>query len=297
MKSVIRLFTIVFIICLAACSSGTSYNQQLQQQHLYVGNDNSPGHILQYTLPITSASTPVATIAANNITGLAVDADGNLAAGDNAGHLSIFSAPLTSASTASATFNNGSATNDGQLLFNEAGDLFATTVATSVNLFTPPFSSASTVSQTITAAGITSAIGAVLDTSGNLIVTNGNNLAVFAPPFTAAPTMTPAVTGAFYRKIAISNSQLFVARVDGAGGIDVYNLPLTSASAPLFKMTNVSIPEAVAFDSSGNLYVGNDGDATIRVFSPPFAAASTPSVTLAVGAPASFAVFGIAIGK
>ncbi|MGD0280001.1 MAG: hypothetical protein ABSC11_11925, partial [Smithella sp.] len=95
----------------------------------------------------------------------------------------------------------------------------------------------------------------------------------------------------------ISNSQLFVARVDGAGGIDVYNLPLTSASAPLFTMTNVSIPEAVAFDSNGNLYVGNDGDATIRVFSPPFAATSTPSVTLTVGAPANFALFGIAIGK
>ena len=161
---------------------------------------------------------------------------------------------------------------------------------TDINIFTPPLSSASTVSQTITDASITGTIGAVLDASGNLIVSNGNNLAVFAPPFTAAPTVTPNVPGAFYRKIAISNSQLFVARVDGAGGIDVYNLPLTSASAPLFTMTNVTIPEAVAFDSSGNLYVGNASDATIRVFSPPFAAASTPSVTLTVGDPANFSL-------
>jgi hypothetical protein len=295
MKFTIRLFAIIFIVCLSAC--GSSNNQPVQQQHLYVGNDNTASHILQYTLPITGASTPVATIAADNITCLALDAAGNLAAGDNAGHLSIFSAPLTSASTASATFKNGSATNDGQLLFNGVGDLFATTDTTAVNLFTPPLSSASTVSQTITDASITSAVGAVLDASGNLIVSNGNNLAVFAPPFTAAPTVTPTVTGAFYRKIAISNNQLFVARVDGAGGIDVYNLPLTSASAPLFTMTNVNIPEAVAFDNSGNLYVGNDGDATIRVFSPPFAATSTPSVTLTVGTPSSFAIFGIAIGK
>ena len=295
MKFTIRLFAIVFIVCLSAC--GSSDNQPLQQQHLYVGNDNSAGHILQYTLPITGASTPVATFAAANVTCLAVDADGNLAAGDYSGHLSIFSAPLTSASTASATFKNGTAPNDGQLLFNGAGDLFATTTTTDINIFTPPLSSASTVSQTITDASLTEALGAALDTSGNLIVSNGNNLAVFAPPFTAAPTVTPTVTGAFYRKIAISNSQLFVARVDGAGGIDVYNLPLTSASVPLFKMTNVNIPEAVAFDSSGNLYVGNDGDATIRVFSPPFSATSTPSVTLTVSDPANFSLFGIAIGK
>jgi len=295
MKFTIRLFAVIFIVCLSAC--GSSGNQPLQQQHLYVGNDNSPGQILQYTLPITSASTPTVTIASNNVTCLAVDDAGNLAAGDYAGHLWIFDAPLTSASTASAAFNNGSATGNGQILFNSAGDLFASTEDTSVNLFTPPLSSASTVSQTITAAGITYAIGAVLDASGNLIVGSDANLYVFAPPFTAAPTVTPTVTGAFYRKIAISNSQLFVARVDGAGGIDVYNLPLTSASVPLFTMTDVNIPEAVAFDSGGNLYVGNDGDATIRVFSPPFAARSTPSVTLTVGDPANFAIFGIAIGK
>jgi hypothetical protein len=291
------LFAIVFIVCLSACGSGSSDNQPLQQQHLYVGNDNSAGHILQYTLPITAASTPVATIAADNVTCLAVDDAGNLAAGDYAGHLWIFNAPLTSASTASATFNNGSAAGNGQILFNSAGDLFASTEDTSVNLFTPPLSSASTVSQSITAAGITYAIGAVLDASGNLIVGSDANLYVFAPTFTAAPTVTPTVTGASYRKIAISNSQLFVARVDGTGGIDVYNLPLTSASVPLFTMTNVNIPEAVAFDNGGNLYVGNVGDATIRVFSPPFAATSTPSVTLTVGNPANFGLFGIAIGK
>ena len=201
MKFTIRLFAIVFIVCLSAC--GSSDNQPLQQQHLYVGNDNSPGQILQYTLPITSTSTPTVTIAADNVTCLAVDAAGNLW---------IFNAPLTSASTASATFNNGLTVGNGQILFNSAGDLFAATEDTSVNLFTPPLSSASTVSQTITDASITSAIGAALDASGNLIVSNGNNLAVFAPPFTAAPTVTPTVTGAFYRKIAISNSQLFVAK-------------------------------------------------------------------------------------
>ncbi|MGD0278569.1 MAG: hypothetical protein ABSC11_04605, partial [Smithella sp.] len=170
MKSIIRLFFIVFIICLAACGSGSSYNEP--QQHLYVGNDRSPGEILQYTLPITSASTPTMTIASNNVTCLAVDDAGNLAAGDYAGHLWIFDAPLTSASTASAAFNNGSAKGNGQILFNSAGDLFASTEDTSVNVFTPPCSSASTVSQSITDAGITSAMGAALDAGGNLIVSS-----------------------------------------------------------------------------------------------------------------------------
>jgi hypothetical protein len=300
----IRLLPAVLIVCLVAC--GGHSNPTTPPQHLYVGNDKASGQILQYALPITSTSTPTLTVTTTagtvNVVALALDSAGNLASGDNAGHLAIFSAPITSSSTASAAFNNGSATNDGQLVFNNTGDLFVPTVSTKVNLFNHPLSSASTVSQAITDASLSSAIGAALDSGGNLIVSStggsGGNLAVFGPPYTGAPTVTPAVAGTAYRKVALNSAQVFVCSVDtGTGRIDVYNLPLTAASAPAFSMTNVNIPEAVTFDSSGNLYVGNLGDATIRVFTPPFAASSAPSVTLTVGAPASFAVFGIAIGK
>lgn len=297
----VRLLPIVLIVCLTACAGNS--NTPATTAHLYVGNDNTPATILQFTLPITSTSTPTVTVAPTNgtanVTALAVDGAGDLATGDNAGHLAVFPAPITSTSTATSIFSNGTATNDGQLAFNANGDLFAATVSTKVNLFTHPLSSSSTPSSGITDASLTSAIGAALDSTGNLVVSNagagGSTLTVFAPPYSTASFVTPVAAGTAYRKVALSSSQLFAASVAGTTGqIDVYNLPLTVTSTPVFSMTNVNTPEAVAFDSNGNLYVGNLGDATIRVFTPPFSATSTPSVTLTV---TGAAIFGIAIGK
>ncbi len=294
MKFTVRLLTIAFIACLTACGSDSSVPAP---QHLYVGNDSNPGAILQYTLPITSASTPSATVAANNVMCLTVDAAGNVVSGDLSGNLSVFNAPITSASTPAATFSNG--TYIGQILLDSTDDLLVTNQGGSMNLFLHPLSSSSTVSQTISPAGITSIFGAALDSAANLVITaNFNALAVIAPPYTGTPTVAPAAlaSGAGYRKIAIHNGQVFATFVNaGTGGIDVYNLPITSTSSPTFTMTNVDTPETVAFDAGGNLYVGNLGDSTIRVFTPPFAASSTPSVTLTL--PSPFAVFGIAIGK
>jgi hypothetical protein len=271
---------------------------------LYVTNDLTPGQILQFTLPLTSTSTPTVTIAnanTNNLIAVAVDPSGNVAAGDLSGHLTIYNVPITSSSTPAAAFNDGSSSSTGQLVYNSSGDLFAgSNGGPNVNLFIHPLTSASTPATVITGGGIASAFGATLDASGNLIVSNAttnSNLVVFAPPYTGAPTIvTPAVAGAPYRKIAISGTQLFVCNVSGTTGqIDVYNLPLTVSSAPVFSMTNVNVPEAVAFDNSGSLYVGNLSDHTIRVFTPPFSAGSVPSVTFTV--PAPFSIFGIAIGK
>jgi hypothetical protein len=301
---VVRVLAVLFLIWLSGCGGGGVLPPS-GVEHLYVVNDNTPGQILQYTLPITSSSTPTVTVsnaATTNLVAVTVDASGNLATGDNAGHLAIFNAPITASTTAVATFNNGVATNDGQLVFNNAGDLFAASVSTNVNLFTHPLSSASTPSTSITGGGTTSAIGAALDSAGNLVVGNaggaGSNLVVFAPPYTGAPVfVTPTVVGTAYRKIAIGSTQLFVCSVGGGTGrVDVYNLPLTASSAPAFSITAVNTPEGIAVDGNGNLYVGNLTDATIRVFAPPFSVGSTPTVTLtASGSP--FAIFGIAIGK
>jgi hypothetical protein len=295
-------FAITFAIFFIACNFPSSNPPNIQ--HLYVVNDNSPGQILQYDLPITNTSTPVVTVtngATVNLVAVAVDASGNLATGDNAGNLATYTKPITVSSTTTATFHNGNAANDGQLIFNSVGDLFAPSVSANVNLFTHPLTSASTASLSITGGGTTSAIGAGLDSSGNLIIANsgagGGNLAIFAPPFTGVPVVTTTVVGTAYRKLAISSTQVFVCNVGGGttGGIEVYNLPLTSASVPAFVMTNVNTPEGIALDNAGKLYVGNLTDATIRVFAPPFSAASTPTITLTV--PGTFSLFGMAIGK
>lgn len=249
------------------------------------------GKILQYSLPITTNSTPNLKIATNNVTlAMAVNSSGNLAVAGNPGGISIFSAPVTSASTASATFANG--TNFvGQLLFNSQGTLFAPTEAAAVDLFAPPLTSASTVEQTI-AGLVANGGGAGLDAKNNLYVSNsvqgGNALFVFAPPYTGGATLAALSPAGAYGNIAISGTQLFAVNVPNT--VDVFDLPLGMTSPPAVAFT-VTGASSLALDNAGNLYVGSSGG-TIEVFQPPFSATSTPTVTLA---PSQGAVEAIAI--
>jgi hypothetical protein len=295
--STLRTLAFLSVIGLA----GLSVPEAKAQQVLWVGNDNVGGGSQQYTLPISGSSTPNFTIASNNVVCMAQDGTGNLVMGDFSGQLKFFPAPLSGASTASATFANGAGPNDGQIVFNPSGDFFVSTDSATVNKFTHPFSNASTPSQAITTAGMTSAIGVALDAAQNMYISDGggsgSSIFVLAPPYTGAPIHTPAISGKFYRKIAVSPTQLFAADVSGATGrVDVYNLPITAASAPAFSITTgTNTPEAVALDASGKLYVGNLGNSTVTVYSSPFSAASAPVTTMtAAGSPS---IFGIAIGS
>jgi hypothetical protein len=283
-------------------------------QHLYVGNDNTPGGIRQYSLPLTAASVANFTIASNNVTAVALDASGNLAAGDFAGNLTYFAAPLSGTSTPAAAFKNGAAVGNGQIAFTTAGAFWVATEANSVNQFTPPFSNASTPSGNVTNAALVTSLGTAFDTAQNLYISNAgtgatvinctsgigtcSDLVVYAPPYTGAPIITPNIATTAYRKIAVSSTQLFATSVAGATGkVDVYTLPITATSTPAFQITTgVNDPEAVALDASGNLYIGNVTNATIAVYAPPFSANSAPTLSLQVSTGA-FAIFGIAIGK
>ncbi|HME82237.1 MAG TPA: hypothetical protein VKF82_09190 [Candidatus Eremiobacteraceae bacterium] len=293
------------VLVLAGCSGSSTSPMPTAPPvltHLYIANDNTPGGIRQYTLPLTSVSTPNFTIAANNTVAIAIDSSGlGLAAGDFSGNLTYYPPPLTASSVPTAAFKNGTAPDNGQLQF-LGGDLYAGSTATTVNIFDPPFTNASVVAGSATGAGLTGAVGTAFDASGNLYVSNavsgGSNIFVFAPPYTGAPAVvTPAAAGTIYRKIAVSSTQLFVASVSGpTGTVDVYALPLTGSSAPAFSITTgVNTPEAVLLDSAGNLYVGNLSNATVTVYSPPFSAASTPTLSFLVSA-GPFALFGMAMG-
>jgi hypothetical protein len=267
-------------------------------QHLYVGNDNANGAVQQYNIPVSNSSTPNFVLTANNnVVALATNTNGGLLVGELNGNLQYFNPPLSGGSVAAATFSNGGASNNGQAAFLPSGDFFAATVGNKVNRFTPPFTNSSTPSQTITAAG-TSLIGLGFDSAQNLYVSNaagGSNLYVYAPPYTGAPIVTPIIPGVAYRKLTIIGSQLFVNDVVGTfGKVDVYNLPLTSASTPAFSITNgINTPEGAATDSSGRLYIGNLSNATVTVYTAPFSAASTPVATVTASSGA-FAIFGIA---
>jgi hypothetical protein len=292
--------------------------------HLYVGNDNTSGSVLQFNLPLTMSTTSNFAIASNNVVTVGVDANGNLAVGDNAGHLQFFTAPLSGASVPAATFNNGAATNNGNASFLSTGDFWAATVSNRVNRFNSPFSNASVPAAFVTDAGMVSDIGTAIDAAQNLYISNagtgnaaacagtsqpgggcGSNIYVYAPPYTGAPIITPNVinypfssASTAYRKIAVNATQLYAASVANAPGrVDVYNLPITAASTPAFNLqTGVNTPEGLALDPAGNLYIGNLSDATVTVYTAPITAGSVPSLIFKVSTGA-FAIFGIAVGK
>jgi len=275
-------------------------------QHLYAGKaiTAATGQILQYTLPITSAAQAAnfTIAAAAGVSGTGLDANGNLGVGMFNGQIAIYSAPLSGSSVPSATFSLGiGPTPTGQLAFTNAGDLWAATQQNHVYAFTHPFNNASTSSGSISS-GVTTAIGAAFDAAQNLYVSNDdthNNILVWAPPYTGAPTTaTSAQPSLGYGKIALGATQLFVTCPGGCAGsrVDVFALPITNASTPAFAITNgVNVPEALAVDTAGNLYVGNAGNSTVTVYAPPFSAASAPTVTLAVAGGGG--IFGLAIGK
>jgi len=305
-----RLLSAALIVFLIGCghnSTQVSAPAPSSSQHLYVGAGFFPGtgtnQIQQFTLPITSTSTSAVSLPTTFVFGLAVDSNGNIAAGDMSGHLAVFNAPLGSSTTASAMFSNGTAVTNEQLAFNAAGDLFATDGFTDVNLFRQPFTSASTLSQVISAVvnGLFNIVsGAALDSSGNLILSsnavsnNEGNLIVFAPPYTGPAITTALQANTHYSGLALSSTQLFVASALGNPRIDVYNLPIAANSAQAFSITSgLFNPTSVALDSKGNLYVANT--LNIVSYTAPLSASSTPSVILTLGGPVTSS--SIAIGK
>ncbi|MBV8579987.1 MAG: hypothetical protein JOZ86_05075 [Candidatus Eremiobacteraeota bacterium] len=286
-------------------------------QHLYVSNDNTPGGVERFTLPLTGSSTPDFTIAGNDLVAVGVDSNGNLAAGDFHHNLFYFTAPLSGSSTPASTFANGTAGNVGQITFPQSGpqldQLWTAGVGTEIDRFARAgggFPSSTTAAQQTFPTGASQLVGLVFDSSLNMYLSDVNKIYVYAPPYNNPPAVvTPALSDTSYRKEAISNNQLFVSMPISTpqplGRVDVYNLPLTSASVPAFTIIGsacpcppgnaVNIPESVAFDAAGNLYVGDLGSRTVSVYAPPFSAASLPTVQLQL--PAPNAIFGLAIGK
>jgi hypothetical protein len=297
-------------------------------QHLYIPNDNTPGGIEQFTLPLTNSSTPNFTIAGNDLVAVAVDSTGNLAAGDFHHKLYYFQAPLSGFSTPAGTFNNGTAGNVGQMQFPASGpqmdQLWTASVGTEIDRFARTagsFPNSTTAAQQTFPTGASQLVGLVFDSSLNMYLSNVNNIYVYAPPYNNPPAaVTPSLSDTSYRKEAISGNQLFVSMPistpQPAGRIDVYNLPVTSASVPTFTIigsfvpgvppalgtctavgtgNGICIPEALAVDAAGNLYVGNLGNRTVTVYSPPFSAASTYTTLLQL--PSPYAIFGLAVGK
>lgn len=294
---------LLFVAGFVSCGGGSS-NISGSSLHLYGGSVGSPGQVFQFALPLSNQAPPSATLTAgvlHDTETVAVDSSGNVAVADFSGNVAVFTGPITASTSSAVIFKNGTATSTGQLAFNGTGDLFATTNNNSINVFTHPFTSSSTPSQTITDVNLTTAVGAVVDSSGNLIVANSpgtkSNLLVFAPPYTSPAIATATIAADAYRQMTISGNQLFVVNsVVGSSWVDVYNLPITASSVPAFRITNgifnaPSAPQTVAVDSGGNLYVQDEGHGNIDVYPPPLSSNSAPVSLIVSAGP------GMAIGK
>ena len=270
-------------------------------EHLYIASDKAAGVVAQWDLPITQASGPnvYTALAADYPTTVTINGSADLAYGDSQGMVKFYTAPLRNPGTPTATFRNSTLFNNGQIAFDNNGDLFAANTGDRVNRYTHPFSNSSTPSLAITNPALTDAWGIAFDSSQNLYVTNvvlgaggGTRVLVFTPPYTGTPVVTGLIN-IFDMKMAIHGSQLFTV----GSGVNVFDLPITPTSTPAFRITNgLSGPAAAAFDSAGNLYVSNLVNATITVYAPPFSVTSTPISTMPIRLP-SASPFGIAIGR
>jgi hypothetical protein len=255
--------------------------------HLYVGDDQTPGFMRVYELPLTAASTPVASIPMSSPINIGSNAS-NVAVTTLSGSVNIFTQPLTSASLPIATFNS---TGSGIPFFTASGSLIQAG-GTKVNVYTPPFSNSSVPSSTIAVPG-TAAQNLAIDPAGNIYVGSDANT-IGAIVGGVLTTIVTAPAGTQFRGMAATATQLFVVEFGGGSqGIDVFSLPLTAASTPVATIDNGQRGgEAAAVDANGNLYVGNLGDRTVEVFSPPFTNSSVPVLTLNTNAE----IFGISIG-
>ena len=280
------LCVIVLVALLVGCNGGSTSPPAFDAGvaplgHLYILSDSTPGELRRYQLPITATSAHSLAIRPIGSFGLAVGPNGTLAVSDP-GSVEFYTAPLNNSSAPSVSLSVTPNTAN-QLAFTNTGRLVVTDGPT-VRIYDPPFKATNAPARTVTAPGLTFAWSVALDAAQKLYVANlgqnDQNIYVFDPSYAQAtiisrPILPGTPTG---QSLALSATQLFVVATNsqGRGRVDVYNLPITSASTPAFSMTRVLFPNAIAVDSAGSLYVTDSANATLHVFSPPFSARAPP---------------------
>ncbi|HME80577.1 MAG TPA: hypothetical protein VKF82_00725 [Candidatus Eremiobacteraceae bacterium] len=203
--------------------------------NLWAVNDFSTAAVNGYSLPLSNASTPFATInipGAKNPVALAFDSSGNLWVADGGTNLVLkFTPPFSGSVTPAPAVVISSVTAPSGLAFDSAGNLYVSKGILglgAIEIFNPPFSTG----QLPTAAPLTgsSQPGAlVFDAAGNLYTLNTNG-----------------------------NIDRFTAPTAGGGPISVEQ----TGSNTL--ITNAG---ALAFDSNGNLYATNIQSPQLYLFS------------------------------
>jgi hypothetical protein len=200
--------------------------------NLWAVNDFSTAAVTAYTLPLTNASTPFATInipGAKNPIAIAFDKSGNLWLADGGtNNVLEFTPPFSGSITPAPAVTITSVTGPGGLAFDSAGNLYVSKAAGGVAVFNPAFH------------------------NGQLP--------------TATPLTGPTAPGALAFDAAFN---LYV--LNGNGDIDRFNTP-TAGGGPISTSlsgvnTLITNPGTLNFDAAGNLYATNIQSPQLYVFS------------------------------
>jgi sugar lactone lactonase YvrE len=289
-----RLFAIAIVsLMLGACSSSSS-TTPFFPQHLYVAKENTT--LLVYTLPITSASTPVVTLGGFVISeAAALDSLGHVFVSDQGTtpvQVDEFNLPLSASSLPIATIKMPASTDARALAVDASNNLWVPSLDGHVYEFVGPFSGTVTPAPNITlTSGLNGPEGLTFDSLGNLYVVNngGTTVAIFNAPQTNLMAVSGTLSGISgnSRGIAIDRAGHVYVQ-EGGGNIDRFNgpPPFVSGTAPSFTdpsaTTGLSFAGGQAVDTTGNLYAC---DFTLGLFvfanaQSTFSATSAPSANV-----------------
>jgi len=283
---------------LASCTSnGTAYNppggHTLTYKHMYLSDDSSPGHIYVYDLPVTSSSSPVATLTTpvTEPAMLFVDAKGRLFVGTYSGTtLPVYKLPLTASS--SALFNlTSSQSSPASIAEDAAGNVYVADETGSggyIDAYNGPVNAAASPSYTISNNGVGSSgleypYDIAVAPNGDIYASDSNDINQFTPPFSSASVPSASVTPNQdnYGLRVDSQNRVFVADATTDGVIDVYTQPFPASGNNLrsFGLTAGSTDYGMAFDGSGNLWTV-DSNGVVWEIKAPITASSTATQVL-----------------